>query len=314
MADFSDLHDSAVSAVAPLTNFSNEELSSTVFLLCMLLTAGLFITSHLIPWRYILLVSGNAAILSKHPNIHDFIQNIAHDMAKEAAGQAPPLASASPEVPLTRLLGDISLDSFPEEREVEIFEIQYRSLAPYSESDWESFLFSPVPYDPLSPSRIAGDRPKGCRFFEDVQPPAGWAWKSKKWELDLDCREWVVERMITGVGFEVPGAPSQGGPGTDEIGGWVWDLSSSSSPRGDDGVASALGYQDFGSNPSLCGDKKKSRKKGKEKASQDYEEKGNTGPNVMGEWRRRRWVRIVNRIGMSAGKEREKDRVVDDNA
>ncbi|KKK17122.1 hypothetical protein ARAM_006189 [Aspergillus rambellii] len=314
MADFSDLHDSAVSAVAPLTNFSNEELSSTVFLLCMLLTAGLFITSHLIPWRYILLVSGNAAILSKHPNIHDFIQNIAHDMAKEAAGQVPPLASASPEVPLTRLLGDISLDSFPEEREVEIFEIQYRSLAPYSESDWESFLFSPVPYDPLSPSRIAGDRPKGCRFFEDVQPPAGWAWKSKKWELDLDCREWVVERMITGVGFEVPGAPSQGGPGTDEIGGWVWDLSSPSSPRGDDGVASALGYQDFGSNPSLCGDKKKSRKKGKEKASQDYEEKGNTGPNVMGEWRRRRWVRIVNRIGMSAGKEREKDRVVDDNA
>ncbi|KAL4933065.1 putative ABC bile acid transporter [Aspergillus undulatus] len=285
MADFSDVHDAAISAFAPMTNFANERLSSAVFISCTILTAALFLTSHLIPWRYIMLVGGNAGILSKHPNIQEFIQNIASELGSEDVNPVPtvpPANALSPHMPFMKLLGDISLDSYPEEREVEIFEIQYRSLAPYAEQDWETFLFSPVPYDPLSPSRIAGDRPKGCRFFEDVQPPVGWAWKSKKWELDLDCREWVVERMITGVGFEVPGVPSESGAGSDEIGGWVWDLPSLSSPRGDDDVASALGYDGLG------GERRKG-KKGKEKAFQDYEERGNFGSNVMGEWRRRRW-------------------------
>jgi hypothetical protein len=303
MADFSDLHDSAVSALAPMTNFSNERLSSAVFLVCTLLTAVLFLTSHLIPWRYIMLVGGNASILSKHPNIKDFLDNIAEDLGGDNVKSELPTPPDPSQLPLMRLLGDISLDSFPEEREVEIFEIQYRSLAPYAEQDWETFLFSSVPYDPLSPSRIAGGIPKGCRFFEDVQPPVGWAWKSKKWELDLDCREWVVERMITGVGFEVPGSPSESGAGADEIGGWVWDLPSISSPRGDDDVASALGYESFSQNPS---DRKKAKKKGKERAFQDIEEKGNTGPNIMGEWRRRRWVRIVHRTSMPAEKEKNK--------
>ncbi|KAL3476869.1 integral peroxisomal membrane peroxin-domain-containing protein [Aspergillus californicus] len=285
MADFSDVHDSAVSALAPMTNFSNERLSSAVFLSCTLLTAVLFLTSHLVPWRYLLLFGGNAGILSKHPNIQEFLHNISNDLGSETMDSIPSIPSAPPTLSFMQLLGDISLDSFPEEREVEIFEIQYRSLAPYAEQDWETFLFSHVPYDPLSPSRIAGERPKGCRFFEDVQPPVGWAWKSKKWELDLDCREWVVERMITGVGFEVPGSHSESGAGSDEIGGWVWDLPSLSSPGGDDDVASALGYERFGQVP---GEKMKARK-GKERAYQDYEEKGNSGPNVMGEWRRRRW-------------------------
>ncbi|KAI9368174.1 Peroxin/Dysferlin domain-containing protein [Aspergillus egyptiacus] len=301
MADFSDLHDSAVSALAPLTNFSNEKLSSAVFLSCTLLTAVLFLTSHLVPWRYLLLVGGNASILSKHPNIQEFLQDLASDMGGDPAHLAPPAPSTSPSVALARLLGDISLDSFPEEREVEIFEIQYRSLAPYAEQDWETFIFSPTPYDPLSPSRIAGDRPKGCRFFEDVQPPAGWAWKSKKWELDLDCREWVVERMITGVGFEVPGSGTESG--NDEIGGWVWDLPSVSSFRGDDDVASALGYGSF---EQTSAEKRKGKKKGKERAYQDYEEKGNSGSNIMGEWRRRRWVRIVHRISVPEKKEKSK--------
>ncbi|KAL4870297.1 hypothetical protein BDV12DRAFT_59866 [Aspergillus spectabilis] len=307
MADFSDVHDSAVSALAPMTNFSNERLSSAVFLVCTILTAVLFLTAHLIPWRFILLFGGNAALLSKHPNIQEFLHNIANDLGSDPP-EPPSLPTPSYSMPILKYLGDISLSSSPEEREVEIFEIQYRSLAPYADQDWETFLFSPVPYDPLSPSRIAGDRPKGCRFFEDVNPPTGWAWKSKKWELDLDCREWVVERMITGVGFEVPGSISESGASSDEIGGWVWDLPSVSDARGDEDVASALGYGSgvFGQG-SGSGEKKKGKRKGKERAYQDYEEKGNTGSNVMGEWRRRRWVRIVHRISMPAEKEKSRD-------
>ncbi|KAE8396187.1 Peroxin/Dysferlin domain-containing protein [Aspergillus alliaceus] len=317
MADFSDIHDATVSAFAPMTNFSNEKLSSVFFLLCTMITALLFLTAHLLPWRYILLVGGNAAILSSHPSLQELFQNIAGDLTNETAGQAPKGYSiekndtmdvlglslpSSPSATMSSLrsLADISLDTYPEEREVEIFEIQYRSLAPYSNSQWDHFLFSPMPYDPLSPLRIAGDRPKGCRFFEDVQPPPGWAWKSKKWELDLDCREWVVERMITGVGFEVSEGVSEESAANDEIGGWVWDLPSSTSNRDNSGVTNALGYEDFDSDlkSSVKGEIKKVKRKGKGRASQDFEEKGGTGLSVMGEWRRRRWARIVHRTSM----------------
>ena len=74
MADYSDVHDATVSAFAPLTNFSNEKLSSTVFLTCMLMAALLFLTAHLLPWRLILLVGGNAAILSMHPSFSQYVQ------------------------------------------------------------------------------------------------------------------------------------------------------------------------------------------------------------------------------------------------
>lgn len=314
MADYSDVHDATVSAFAPLTNFSNEKLSSTVFLTCMLMAALLFLTAHLLPWRLILLVGGNAAILSMHPSFPDLVQSLAGDMLDQTAEEGPATdrkgqesfnvsgvampASPSKAVSLMESLANISLDSSPEEREVEVFEIQYRSLAPYSESQWEHFLFSPMPYDPLSPSRIAGDRPKGCRFFEDVQPPTGWAWKGKKWELDLDCREWVVERMITGVGFEVSGSPSESGMTSGEIGGWVWDLPPASN-RYEEAV-STLAYDVLESlNPSK-GHDSKGRKKGKERISQDYEEKVHTGSHVTGEWRRRRWIRIVHRVSLPA--------------
>ncbi|KAB8072739.1 Peroxin/Dysferlin domain-containing protein [Aspergillus leporis] len=315
MADFSDVHDATVSAFAPLTNFSNEKLSSVVFLLFTVITVLLFVSAHLLPWRIILLVGGNAAILFSNPSLQDFFQSVAGDFtngtarhtskgptaekkdAMDILGLSLP-SSPSATMSSLRSLADISLDTYPEEREVEIFEIQYRSLAPYSNSQWDHFLFSPMPYDPLSPLRIAGDRPKGCRFFDDVQPPSGWAWKSKKWELDLDCREWVVERMITGVGFEV--SASEDSATSDEIGGWVWDLPSATSYRDSDGVNTALGYEDFESDlrSSLKGEIKKVKKKGKGRASQDYEEKGGAGAPVMGEWRRRRWARIVHRTSM----------------
>ena len=153
----------------------------------------------------------------------------------------------------TWIAHDIVMDIPLETREVEVFELQHRDSGSFS-SEWEAWLFTPTPYDPLSPQRISSDRPKGTRFFGDVEPPKGWEWGDKKWVLDLDSREWVEERMIQGVEVEI------------EAERWVTDLDST---ERDDPKAVA---------------------KGKIK---ETEEEGAERRN--GEWRRRRWVRLVRR-------------------
>ncbi|KAI7978164.1 hypothetical protein EIK77_009704 [Talaromyces pinophilus] len=313
MADFSNLHDALVASIAPLTNFSDETLSSTLFLLLTIVTASLFLIAHLLPWRLIFFLGGNAAIISSHPTVHDFLNQIQghkEEQVPEQKNQKPAKGETAPKQasPITQVFGplaNISLDSAPEEREVEIFELQHRFVSSFAaSSEWETLLFSPVPYDPLSPSRIAGDRPRGCRFFEDVQAPSGWTWKGKKWELDLECREWVVERMITGVGFEVPGNGTSGNSVDGQIGGWVWDLPQveTEGSMNDDEV-SMMAYGDLDASPakaSSAASKGKSKVKGGQ--GRDWDE--TMQAQRAGAWRRRRWVRVVHRVGVS-GSEKE---------
>lgn len=303
MADFSDAHDATVSIIAPLTNFSNEKLSSALFLGGTVATALLFLTAHMVPIRLVMLAGGNAAILANNPKIRLFFQGLLEDVGglemdaplgeeeeRELFGQPVP-KTPSAAVSALEQFADISLDTDPEEREVEIFEVQYRAQG--TESGWENFLFSPLPYDPLSPNRIAGDRPRGCRFFDDVRAPSGWKWKSKKWELDLDCREWVVERMITGVGFEVPGVTPDGNAIIDEVGGWVWDLPTDGSSQEEEETPT-MAYGDLQPEPKH--ERTSSKDSGKA-VTRDWEE-GNAATHGVGEWRRRRWVRIVQRVNV----------------
>jgi hypothetical protein len=255
------------------------------------------------------LIGGDAAILARHPHVQSLSRKL-KQWIREAEDRIEPIKNdgkkptilgislpSSPAEFMNVLISAaaISLDSYPEEREVEIFELQHKIWSPYSSSsEWEPFLFTRIPYDPLSPSRIAGDRPKGTRFFEDVRPPPGWTWKGKKWELDLECREWVMERMITGVEFEIQGISGDGVG--EEMGGWVWDLPFR--PPDEDMFGSsdnvAYGDQWEPKAKSDSGQKEEERQKG---IKNDWEE-GTGGANGSGEWRRRRWVRIVQRVSV----------------
>jgi len=181
---------------------------------------------------------------------------------------------------------DIILDSAPETREVEIFELQYQ---PYGSDEWTSWLFSTSPYDPLSIERVRGERPRGTRFFEDVQPPKGWEWSEKKWALDLWSREWVEERIITGVEVETEGER------------WVYDIRyeyendhPGASLDGRDSMDDGLAHGGIGLG-TIGG-----LGKGKKKALPSWEEGSEAeveveGRSRRGEWRRRRWVRMVKR-------------------
>lgn len=170
MEDFSRVHDQLIALLNPPTNFSDEPLSSTVFLFSFAATCFMFVASHLIPWRFIFLAIGWAVICIGHPAIQAKIQSTHEEHVVPHEKEAKSWLD-------NWIARDIILDSAPETREVEIFELQRLSM---TTGEWESWVFSPTPYDPLSAARIKTDRPQGTRFFEDVEAPEGWEWEREE--------------------------------------------------------------------------------------------------------------------------------------
>lgn len=124
----------------------------------------------------------------------------------------------------------------------------------------------------MSSMRIETERPIGCRFFEDVKSPRGWEWSEKKWALDLWSREWVEERIITGVEVETEGER------------WVYDI------RYEGQEEDPVGVMDTGSSSNV------GSVRGKKGVPISWEEASEVdGAGRRGEWRRRRWVRMVKR-------------------
>ncbi|KAI8625697.1 Pex24p-domain-containing protein [Xylariaceae sp. FL1651] len=260
MEDFSQLHDIIVRLVVPRTNFSNEAQSSALFVVLFAACLFMSIAANIIPWRLIFLVVGWGVTCMGHPVVQRQLET-AH---KKHVQPQEEKAMTWVEKWVER---DVILDSAPETREVEIFELQHLSGA----GEWEAWLFSASPYDPLSPSRTAGERPVGTRLFEDVQPPQGWEWSEKKWALDLWSREWVEERIITGVEIETEGER------------WVYDIYDEQTDKVGviEGSTLTKGKgKDTGRPPML---------------SRPSWEEGEDGDGRRGEWRRRRWVRLVKR-------------------
>ncbi|KAF7552205.1 hypothetical protein G7046_g7481 [Stylonectria norvegica] len=252
MDDFSVAHDKVVTLIVPVTNFSDESLSSALFL--FLFAGGIFMTisAQLLPWSFIFLLGGWAVVGMGHPSIARLLA-VTH---KEHLLPQEEKAKTWLDEWIAK---DVILDSSPETREVEIFELQKVSGA----GEWEPWLFSPSPYDPLSQPRITGDRPRGTRFFEDVMPPEGWEWSEKKWALDLWSREWVEERIITGVEVETEGER------------WVYDI-----------------YDEREERTGVVVHSERHRPRPAPHASW---EEGEDGSGRRGDWRRRRWVRLVKR-------------------
>lgn len=261
MEDFSRTHDQVVTGLVPMTNFSDEALSSALVLGLFAVTLFMTIAAQLLPWRLIALCGGWGAVVSGHPAVAKRLQQ-----TQETYGDQKTVAGQKAQSFLDEFIAkDIILDLAPESREVEIFELQHLDGG---SGEWEPWVFSPSPYDPLSQARITGERPQGTRFFEDVLAPEGWEWSEKKWALDLWSREWVEERIITGVEVETEGER------------WVYDMFNENE------VASVV--RDVAEAPLLG-----------RKGMPSWEE-GEEGEDRRGEWRRRRWVRLVKRNSSTA--------------
>jgi hypothetical protein len=264
MEDFSRLHDQVIAILTPPTNFSDEALSSTLFLFAFATAGFMFIASHLMPWRFIFLIIGWVVTCLGHPMIQ-------RQMVNTHQSHVAPHEDKAKSYLTSWIERDIILDSAPEMREVEIFELQHLS---HTSGEWEAWMFTPSPYDPQSMERVRGDRPKGTRFFEDVIAPRGWEWSEKKWALDLWSREWVEERIITEVEVETEGER------------WVYDINYE---HGDEDL------DDFADVSSIS-NKGKGKEKGKPIPTWEEGSDVEIGESKRrGEWRRRRWVRLVKR-------------------
>ncbi|KAL1618466.1 Peroxisome size and maintenance regulator [Diplodia seriata] len=289
MEDFSRVHDAAINMVTPPTNFSDERVSSALYLILFVASIILFVAAQILPWRAVLLVTGWVLVCACHPRAQTFLEEThADDFIQEQGQHAAHWLHAFAE-------SDIDLSHAPEQREVEVFELQRRaSDAP--DAEYEPFLFTTQPYTPLSPARIAGDRARGSRFFEDVEAPSGWRWADKKWTLDLLSRDWVEDRCITGVEVEIEGER------------WVSDIQydegidfaslalASNEDMTKTGVAAA-GLALVGGGGGLASQSSASLARTaslRSKTTAKSWEEGD-GSRKKGLWRRRRWVRLVER-------------------
>jgi len=263
MEDFSRAHDAANDFIAPYTNFSDEGLSSMLFVVLFGVACVTLVASEVVPWRFISLAGGWTAIVLGHPEAKKVL------LSTEFLSQLDQYLVLAQTRLRSLIDSDILLDDPPEVRQVEVFELQKHHF--YSDT-WEAWLFSPSAYEPLSPARIAGSRAKGTQFFEDVQAPAGWIWKDKKWSLDLESREWVEQRMVTGVEIETEGER------------WVYDIPVQEA----EGLESSARPRKLPKRRSTGG-----RSVLREVPTSGWEE--GKGFEIRGEWRRRRWVRLVER-------------------
>ncbi|KAK9367222.1 integral peroxisomal membrane peroxin-domain-containing protein [Lipomyces kononenkoae] len=190
MDDFTRMYDRVVGLLTKPTSFKDERYSSAVYIALLVVGAFMFVISPYLPWRHILLVWGWTVVCIGHPKARRILKS-SHDMylsprEHELSNYFDSLVEK-----------DIVLDEPPEQRHVEIFELQRQKNSDVDE--WDDWLFSAAPYDTLSPHRASRQRPQGVRFLDEVLPPVGWKFaQNSAWKLDLRPTEWVLQRAVVG--------------------------------------------------------------------------------------------------------------------
>ncbi|RKF81062.1 Peroxisomal membrane protein PEX29 [Golovinomyces cichoracearum] len=259
MESYSQLHDQIADHVLPLTRFNDELISLNIFIFFLFGSFFLLSVSHIIPWRWIVLSMGWIITSVNHPVIYYQLLYLSERVILSNKPQIKEIFNSW-------MAKNVLIDP-SDVREVEIFELQHLSSA----GEWESLLLSSTPFTPSMQGCVRSERPKGTRFFEDVQPPSGWEWAEKKWTIDLWAREWVEERIITGVEIENEGER------------WVYDLRYDN--EDDENCENSLGSNIKHNWAEI------------QRLTPNWEEKPETkrGNKKRGDWRRRRLVRNVKR-------------------
>ncbi|KAI1005227.1 hypothetical protein K3495_g2996 [Podosphaera aphanis] len=257
MDDFSRAHDQVKSFAVPLIEFSDEPVSSSLFLFSFVTTLFMCVVSRIFPWRLIFTLVGWIVTCSGHPTVYRQMRNLRekHIKAREAEAK----------VFLRNWTSKDYIHELVETHEVEIFEIQ-RLI---KNDEWEPWLYSPVPFHSSSDIQIHPKGRIGTCLIEEVQPPPGWKWNDSKWTLDLWSQDWVEDRVASNIEVENEGQ------------GWVYDTCDNNEERSIS-VVGLLNTEITKESRNLLTDSENSHDKIIRRKKK-------------GDWRRRRWIRMVKR-------------------
>ncbi|KAK9458379.1 integral peroxisomal membrane peroxin-domain-containing protein [Dipodascopsis uninucleata] len=193
MDDFTQTYDKIARMLSEPTSFKNEEYSSAVYIFLLFLGGILVFLTSYIKWRYIFFILGWFVVLSGHPSARKFIK-ASSDIYMAPQEQKFSLLFQK------FVTSDIIIDDVPEQRHVEIFELQRQGN---DVNEWDDWVFSTSPYEKLSQARLAHDRPNGVRFMDEILPPIGWRFSpNSAWKLDLYPHIWTQNRSIVGIDID----------------------------------------------------------------------------------------------------------------
>lgn len=167
-------------------SFKDERRASATYLFLMMLIFSTTYFASFVPPHLAILSLGWIIVVYSHPVIKVKVQKF----LKNYFEQESVVVTAIKSLEKTEVI----IDFEPEEREVELFELQRVGLTP---RQWVPWLYTPIIYEPQSPLRKRHARPPGTRFLEDAQPPIGWFFKEDEpWVLDTKTKGWVSQRGI----------------------------------------------------------------------------------------------------------------------
>lgn len=177
-------------------SFRDERKATALYIFLLIFTFGTIILVSLIPTHVNMCFYGWCAFVLNHPQVKPPVKQ----WLKEYFAKESVIAKA------IRILEeeDVIVDFNPEERTVELFELQKVGLTKHQ---WIPWLFTPVVYDMNSAMRKSQERPPGTRFLNDVASPEGWFFKDDdEWVIDKCTKSWVAQRGIRCVELDTENA------------------------------------------------------------------------------------------------------------
>lgn len=156
--------------------FTDERVSTSLFLFLLQMVIVILVFGVYIPWRPIFILLGWALVAACHPKASEILKKINEVQLKPQRKKMDKSIQKSE-------IKDIILDEPPVLKDVEIFELEEQGWTP---SQWTPYCFTDEVFDKLA--RQLGKPPVGCSTLDDVLPPATWKFKEEKsWEVDKDC-------------------------------------------------------------------------------------------------------------------------------
>ena len=194
--------------------FKDERLSTFIFYIVLAACGVVLFLGQFIPWRLIFIQAGWAGLILCHPRSKKYIAALSLNRAVNSQSPPPLPPRKNPKKLTTFERSDIIIDESPEERVVEVFELQMKSVL---KTQWSFYRYTNNIFDCKNTTRLAGKRPNGVENLAKVYPVPGWKFDlgyANKWHIDTKPTELIYDRGLDPEIFHIKDDSDEG---------WIYD-------------------------------------------------------------------------------------------